>query len=206
MWKSGILCIILCILTACVTVHERLPPSLSKAASLAAWETHRARLGKIQTWSLKGRVAGKSNNQGFRAGVRWQQQRQVFNIDLHGPLGRKTAVISGQAGDVQVNTSRGEHYSARDPEILMQDLFGYALPVNGLRYWVRGVPDPGQVYASLELDAWGRLKHLRQAGWDIDYNRYHEGKPALPAFIQISSSTLNAKIIIDGWFLDVALP
>ncbi len=206
MRQSGILCIILFALTACTTVHERPPAPLSKTASLAAWATHRVHLDTIQTWSLKGRIAGKSNNEGFRAGVRWQQQQQVFNIDLYGPLGRKTAVISGKEGDVQVNTSRGEHYFARDSEALMQDLFGYALPVNGLRYWVRGVPDPGQVYALLELDAWGRLKHLRQAGWSIDYDRYHEGKPALPAFIVISSSTLNVKIIIDRWFLDAASP
>ncbi len=204
MWRSGILCAVLWALTACVAVHERPLSVPLKADSLAAWEAHRVLLGKIQKWGLKGRVAGKSNNEGFRAGVRWQQHQQVYNIDLYGPLGRKAAVISGQRGHVQLNTSKGRQYFARDPEVLMQDLFGYALPVNGLHYWIRGVPDPGQAYTLLELDEIGRLKHLRQAGWDIAYKRYHEGEPALPAFIRISSPVLNAKIIIDRWDMNAA--
>lgn len=161
-------------------------------------------LANIQMWGLKGRVAGRSNDEGFRAGVRWRQQSQAFDIDLYGPLGRKTAVISGQTGDVRVDTSRGEQYSAQDPETLMQHLFGFALPVNGLRYWVRGVPDPQQAYLSLELDAQGRLKRLRQSGWDIGYERYHAGSPSMPAFIRITGPTLSAKIVIDKWFLDAA--
>ena len=139
---------------------------------------------------------------GFEQGVRWRQQEQEFDIDLHGPLGRKVAAINGKEGDVQLTTSKGKSYSATDPEDLMQDLFGYSLPVNGLRYWMRGIPDPQQKYASLELDEQGRLKQLNQAGWSIDYNRYHDGEPAMPAFIKITNQTLNANIVIDHWSLN----
>ena len=137
---------------------------------------------------------------GSRLGVRWEQRLQTFSIDLHGPLGGKTAAISGMAGKVEIQTSRGEHYLAKDPETLMRELFGYALPVTGLRYWVRGVPDPDQEVLVLELDGQGRLRHLSQAGWSIDYNRYHEGSPALPALIEVSGTGLDAKIIVDQWF------
>ena len=205
MQRSGIFCAVLFVLTACATVRDPPVASLTDWASLQAWEAHHVYLGNLQTWSLKGRVAGKSNHEWFQAGVRWTQYPQTFSIDLHGPLGRKTAVLSGRPGKVEVSTSRGEHYFAHDPQALMQDLFGYALPVAGLRYWVRGMPDPAQEVGSLELDAKGRLQHLSQAGWDIDYNRYHEGPPALPAWIEISSATLNAKIIVDRWFLDAPL-
>ena len=116
------------------------------------------------------------------------------------------AVINGKKGDIKLNTSKGKSYSAEDPEDLMQELFGYSLPVNGLQFWMRGIPDPEQVYASLELDEQGRLKQLNQAGWLIDYNRYHDGKPAMPAFIKISNKTLNAKIVIDHWSLNSIEP
>lgn len=205
MWL-GTLFLSFFLLTACVTIEKPpLPPDL-EIGKQAAWELHRVNLEMINTWSLNGRVAGKSNNEGFRAGVRWRQQQQKFNIDLHGPLGRKVAVITGTGGDVQLNTSKGESYSAADPETLMQNLFGYTLPVNGLRYWIRGIPDPEQVYASLELNNQGRLKRLNQAGWLIDYNRYHDGTPALPAFIKISNTTLNANIVIDHWKLNTIDP
>jgi len=193
--------IILFSLSACATVEKHPLPPDSEISKLAAWELHRAGLETLRTWSLKGRVAGKSYDEGFRAGVRWRQHPDNFDIDLLGPLGRKVAVINGTDGGVQLSTSKGESYSAEDPEILMQELFGYSLPVEGLRYWMRGIPDPELVYASLELDGFGRLKQLNQAGWLIDYQRYHNGTPALPAFIKISNPTLNANIVIDKWTL-----
>lgn len=201
MRQLGVIIAFIFVLNACATVEKPQPTEDVRVDKQAAWELHRINLEMIQNWSLKGRVAGKSYDEGFRAGVRWEQQQQNFNIDLHGPLGRKVAEIKGDKIDVQLNTSKGESYTANNPESLMQKLFGYSLPINGLRYWMRGIPDPEQVYASLELDDQGRLKQLHQAGWIIDYDRYHDGSPALPAFIKITSTTLNANVKIDTWNL-----
>jgi outer membrane lipoprotein LolB len=195
------------LLSACVTVEKHQLPPGSEISKQAAWEVHRANVQALQTWQLKGRVAGKSNNQGFRAGVQWQQKQDNFVIDLHGPLGRKVAIITAAQGNVQLKTSKGENFQANDPEELMQRLFGYSLPVNGLQHWLLGIPDPspssgqgsGQTRAELVLDEKGRLQQLKQAGWVIDYKRYHESVPALPALIQISNPTLNANIKVDAW-------
>lgn len=193
------------VLSACVTVEKHQLPPGSEVSQQAAWEVHRANVQALKTWKLKGRVAGKSNNQGFRAGVRWMQMQDRFEIDLHGPLGRKVAVITAAQGNVQLKTSKGESYQAKDPEELMQRLFGYSLPVNGLQHWLLGIPDPssklGQSNTDLILDEHGRLQQLKQAGWIIAYKRYHSGVPALPALIQISNPTLNANIKVDTWTL-----
>ncbi|MEM7401702.1 MAG: lipoprotein insertase outer membrane protein LolB, partial [Pseudomonadota bacterium] len=182
----GFLIIPFFMLSACVTVEKHQLPPGSEISKQAAWEAHQATIKSLQTWELKGRVAGKSQNEGFRAGVTWKQQPTKFTIDLHGPLGRKVAVITKQQGNVQLKTSKGEHFEANDPEELMQTLFGYSLPVNGLQHWLLGVPDPNQVHAELIIDEQGRLIQLNQAGWSIDYKRYHESTPALPALIKIS--------------------
>lgn len=189
------------IFSACVTVEKHQLPPGSEISNQAAWEVHRANIQTIQAWKLNGRVAGKSNGEGFRAGVQWHQLPNNFVIDLHGPLGRKVAVITGKAGSVQLKTSKGESFAADDAEKLMQSLFGYSLPVNGLRYWLLGIPDPQVPHASLELDGQGHLKRLEQDGWLIEYKRYHTNSPALPALINISNPTLNANIIIDRWTL-----
>jgi len=200
---SNLACFLLSvfILSACVTVEKHQLPPGSEISKQAAWEVHRANIQSLQSWKLKGRVAGKSNNEGFRAGVQWNQLQHKFVIDLHGPLGRKVAVITGEQGNVQLKTSKGERFEADDPEELMQSLFGYSLPVNGLRHWLLGIPDPKQTHGSLELDEQGRLMQLNQAGWLIDYKRYHDGSPVLPALIQISSQTLSANIKVDRWAL-----
>lgn len=195
----GFLIISIFVLSACVTVEKHQLPPGSEISKQAAWEAHQATVQSLQAWQLKGRVAGKSQNEGFRAGVTWKQQPQKFVIDLHGPLGRKVAVITGQQGSVQLKTSKGEHFEADDPEELMQTLFGYSLPVNGLQHWLLGVPDPDQVHAELIIDEQGRLMQLNQTGWIIDYKRYHESTPALPALMKISNPDLNATIKIDRW-------
>ena len=191
------------ILSACVTVEKHQLPSGSEISKQAAWEVHRANIQSLQTWRLKGRVAGKSDNKGFRAGVQWNQLQHNFVIDLHGPLGRKVAVITGKQGSVQLKTSKGESFDADDPEELMQSLFGYSLPVNGLRHWLLGIPDPRQAHTSLVLDEQGRLKQLNQAGWLIDYQRYYDSSTALPALIKISNPTLSANIKVDRWTLGI---
>ena len=190
------------LLSACVTVEKHQLPPGSEISQQAAWEVHRANVQALKTWQLKGRVAGKSNDQGFRAGVQWKQMLDNFVIDLHGPLGRKVAVITAAQGSVQLKTSKGENFQANDPEELMQRLFGYSLPVNGLQHWLLGIPDPGFSHTDLILDEKGRLQQLNQAGWKIDYKRYHESVPALPALIQISNPSLNANIKIDAWTLE----
>ncbi len=189
------------VLTACVTVEKHQLPPGSEITKQAAWEVHQANIKSLNVWKLKGRVAGKSNNQGFRAGVQWNQLQTNYVIDLHGPLGRKVAVISGAPGNVQLKTSKGESFEADNAENLMQNLFGYSLPVNGLRYWLLGLPDPNQPQNSLLLDEHGKLMQLDQAGWLINYSRYHESNPVLPALIKISNPTLDATIKIDRWTL-----
>lgn len=198
------LAILLCtvsFLSACVTVEKHPLPPGSEIGRQAAWEVHRANIETLGTWNLKGRVAGKSNNEGFSSGVQWKQLQNNFVIDLFGPLGRKVAVINGQPGSVQLKTSKGEIFAGKDPEDLMQRLFSYSLPVNGLRYWLLGIPDPKQSHSFLDLDEYGRLKQLKQASWLIEYKEYHSGNTVLPALIQISNSTLNANIKVDSWQL-----
>lgn len=200
--KLGFSLFYIFMLSACVTVEKHPMPVDSETNRQAMWEVHKANLQTLHSWELKGRVAGKSNDQGFRAGVTWYQKQHDFVIDLHGPLGRKVAVITGKPGNVQLKTSKGENFVANDPEKLMQELFGYTLPVNGLRYWLLGVPDPKQAQLSIQLDEHGRLIRLEQAEWVIDYKRYHNGVPALPALMQISNVSLNANIKIDHWQLN----
>jgi outer membrane lipoprotein LolB len=185
--------------SACVTVEQHPQAPGSEISKQAAWKVHQANIQSLANWKLKGRVAGKSNNQGFRAGVQWHQFQSNYVIDLHGPLGRKVAVLSGMKGSVQLKTSKGERFEADNAESLMQELFGYALPVNGLRYWLLGIPDPSYSQNSFTLDEQGRLRQLDQAGWLIKYTSYHEGNPVLPALIQISNTTVDANIKVDRW-------
>lgn len=191
---------VICMVAGCIVVQEY--PSLptdSKLDKRTVWEARRQHLQHLQTWSFKARVAGKYNDDGFRVGIRWRQRLQQFDIDLHGLLGRRIAIINGREDGVQINIVKGESYFAHASEDWMENLFGYPLPMNSLRYWIRGIPDPEQAHVSLQLDDRGRLRYLEQMGWKVNYKRYHNDELALPAFINLSNADFTTNIIIDRW-------
>ena len=53
-------------------------------------------------------------------------------------------------------------------EGLTQQDSGFDPPLDSLRYWVLGVPEPGHP-AQESLDALQRLASLEQDGWQIQY-------------------------------------
>jgi outer membrane lipoprotein LolB len=88
----------------------------------------------------------------------------------------------------------------------MQALYGWALPLSGLRYWVLGIPEPKRGFERDakrgHLDAYGRLAKLRQGGWTIDYQQYQDTQPIeLPQEIALSNRALKVKLVVSEWQL-----
>lgn len=75
-------------------------------------------------------------------------------------------------GAVLRDAEQNIYRNASAEELLMRTT-GFRLPLDGLDYWVRGLPAPGSE-AERELDVWGRLVRLRQLGWDIEFLEYGE--------------------------------
>jgi outer membrane lipoprotein LolB len=76
------------------------------------------------------------------------------------------------------------------------------MPVNGLVYWVRGLPDPLQA-SVLAGDSQGRLTQLEQNGWIIDYLRYaQQGQGIeLPTRIRAHQDEWTVQMVIKKWNL-----
>ncbi len=53
----------------------------------------------------------------------------------------------------------------------LQERLGFELPLDNLRYWLLGIPDPGTTLRS-DAQRSGSRTQLTQAGWSIDYDRY----------------------------------
>lgn len=185
-------------LHGCRTAPERVPDD----ASQIAWEQRNARLSAWTHWTFKGRVAVRHDGQGWQAGLLWTQDSDRFEIQVLDPLGRRVADIRGGPGGVFLSTSRGERAEAEDPESLMSRVLGWSLPISGMRYWVLGVPDPRGGEVALELDQAGRLVHLGQSGWDMDYRRYSPADPVdMPSRMTLANQELDIKLIVSDWEL-----
>jgi outer membrane lipoprotein LolB len=184
-------------LSACATV----PPARSPDPQ-AAWQARHISLARLSTWTVTGRVLIKAEERSWNATLFWVQRDEAYRIRLIAPLGQGTVQLSGGDGGVVRRTSNNQVFTAQDPQTLMLDTLGWSVPVDGLRYWMRGLDDP-RTPAVVRLDARGRPETLEQAGWVIDYQRYADGAPPeLPTKLALANQALSVRILVSRWELD----
>jgi outer membrane lipoprotein LolB len=165
----ALLLAILAITAGCAGLPERPPVTDVNGA----WRMHSDRLSPLTAWEIRGRMALRSDAEGWHASVLWVRQADRHQIDMSGPLGRgHVRLMRDHSGAVLTDAEQNIYRNASAEELLMRTT-GYRLPLDGLDYWVRGLPAPGSD-AERELDAWGRLVRLRQLGWDIEFLEYSE--------------------------------
>lgn len=180
----------------CSNVPER-PPVPDQDAS---WQQHYQRLLKQDQWSLHGRLAVKANDNGWNLTIHWEQRPNAFDISLIAPFGRGSLHLSGSPYIARLTTSDGDAFIADDPEALLQEQLGWHIPVSALRYWVRGIPSPQLNITATELDQWGRLQRLQQAGWTIRFLDYQsQAGLDLPRRVFASHPDADVRLVVSDW-------
>lgn len=175
------------------------PPAT--APGYSAWTARQPELARLTRWQAVGRIGVVNDRDGWHANFQWAQRDPGYRIDLIGPLGQGRILVQGDGREVNVQTQDGQRWTAPDPDALLEQTLGVRLPVNGLRYWIRGLPEPGPATA-LQTDAGGRLIRLEQNGWSIDYPAYTSAIPyELPSRIVARRQDVSVKLVIEQWKL-----
>ncbi|MBH03040.1 MAG: outer membrane lipoprotein LolB [Xanthomonadales bacterium] len=175
-----------------------------RAAGIAngtAWQAHRAELADLTTWSLQGRVA-TGQLLGWTGNLSWRERGEHFDVRLAGPLGAGGMRAQGTLDQVTIDTDKGEHLVTRQPDVLVERTLGWSFPLAPLRYWVRGLPAPGD-YARISVGEDGRLQSITQDGWRVSYQAYTTpiGAPsALPRKIVLDNDETRIRLVVDRWF------
>lgn len=172
--------------------------------STPAWQSRQIQLAALDIWEAEGRIGVINGQEGWHASLQWQQQPSAYQIQLLGPLGQGRVHISGNAQQTEVKTQDGQTWIAADADESMVQILGIRLPVNGLRYWILGLPAPQPPPTKLQTDADGQLTRLEQDGWVIDYAAYLPNSRlnlALPERITAHRADLNVKLVITQWKL-----
>ncbi len=165
------------------------------------WQKHLASVAGLPSWRVSGRVAVKTEQDGWTASFSWRQTGDDYTIRLHGPLGRGMVELSGNPQRVLLKQSGQPVQSAASAEDLLFQATGWMFPVSGLRYWILGVPVPGQKEQH-SLSADGSLQRLDQAGWQTDYKKYHQVEGLnLPAKLHLANGKIEVKLIAREWQL-----
>jgi len=153
-------------------------------------------------FTLEGRIAASHGDQGSSAGLRWQQQGEQGQMSLSGPLGFGGARISLSAESISIRTNDGRELSGDAALGELSRLLGFDPPLQSLRFWVVGLPDPAGSAPAPVLDAQQRLSRLTQDGWNIVYDAYMSAQREwLPRRLTLTRANLRLRLVIDDWQL-----
>lgn len=131
----------------------------------------------------------------------WQQNGENATVQLLDPLGQTQAIVRENPRSASLELPGKAPLTGPRLEDVMHDALGFALPVGGLRYWLRMQGAPGS-QASIERDPQTqRPNHLTQDGWTIDYQAYFDGTPLRVKRVDLSrdldGSPLAVRLVID---------
>jgi len=192
--QSVQLLFVLLFLSSCVSTPA---PSGDKVA--------RDKIAAADGWSLKGRVGLKTPQKSGSFNINWTQQGDSFEIYLTSTLGLSIAHLKGSGrGDsrrASIDIPKRGHFEAASAALLLKDHTGLVIPIESLRYWVRGEPAPEPFYEKKKdfknQEGFEQRKDiLIQSGWAIEYLAY---KDELPVRIKLTRGEVSVMLIIKEW-------
>jgi outer membrane lipoprotein LolB len=170
-----------------------------EAPATQTWEARRSALQGREQFDLKARVAVAAGQEGFNARMRWTQKQQHSQLALDGPLGVGGAQIDFDGTALTVRTSRGQQLSDSAARSELAARLGFEPPLQSLRFWIQGVPDPA-MSADEVLDDQQRLATLRQGDWQIDYPSYtNVSGQWLPQRMTLLREGVRVRLLVDAW-------
>jgi len=204
----GLVIIFISFLSGCATAP--LPP----AADLdPVWQARQAALMSVTAWQIRGRLAVRAADQGGHATLNWKRDGERHRMDFTGPLGRGHLRLTRDSRGAELRDADKRVWRAADAGRLLYRATGWIVPLDGMNYWVLGLPAPGPA-PERQLDEQGRLKRLMQSGWDIQFLEYtRHGAFDLPSRMYIArqdshtekgaatGETLEVRLSIENWTL-----
>jgi len=153
-------------------------------------------------WQIKGKLGIRSEVGNGSLSLNWQQDDDEYIIYTQAPLGQGAATLQGNSNRIVITQSNKTPVTSFAPRLLVQETFGWDLPINGLKYWVKGTASPDSPIIQEEYDELGNLISLQQSGWSLSFSRYQRVQDwALPNRIRATRDDLRLTLIIRDWVL-----
>ncbi len=133
-------------------------------------------LAEDKDFEAAGRLSARHGNEGAAVHFTWRHTAEGDRIDVATPTGQTLAQLAGDHAGVRLSRPGESVTSYSGWPALTQAVFGVAIPVAGLAFWIVGRP-VAQTRFGIERDGDGRPRVIHQDGWEIVY-AYADGAPA----------------------------
>ena len=146
------------------------------------------------SFNIHGLVGVTTTNSQNSANFNWYQHGATYHIELYGPMALGTTYLDSDGQQVALTLSNQQTYNASSPEILMQNVLGWSLPLDGLKYWILAQPVPNEPFAA-QKNITGNFQSLSQEGWTITYTWVATQK--FPHKITLTRPGIKAIVIVN---------
>lgn len=185
------LAVLLVLLGACAARPPAVPTE--------SWSARSDRLAAVEEWEARGRLSLSSPADSVQGSFEWRQRPDWVEIRFRGPVGVGGLFVFGPPDQLVAIGRDGERTVLGDPELDLETLFGFGLPVQSLSFWLLGMAD-GRYGEDWTFDEFGRPDSLAQRGWQLHYTGWRElGGALLPRRVDLAGDELSIRIVLDRW-------
>ncbi len=192
--RLGALALSLVLIAGCVTPRSVDLPDISE------WDSRTAVLSQLDEFEFSGRIGVTAGEDGFNGRMRWYQDEDAFRATVGGPLGIGTVRIEGDGPEVELTDNDGQTTRLVDVETDLYYRYGWTIPVESLRFWALGIPDPRAPATTVFCED-GELVSLEHRGWVFTIGRYREegGGQQMPRRLTATNESTRVRLVIDRW-------
>ena len=167
-----------------------------QVAPLSLISDLQARAELARDWNLTAEVVTRHRQHGGRIKLVWRQRPDRFQLRVSAATGATLAVINVAPDDeTTAMDARGNRYRTETPRQMVEELLGFPLPVEHMKYWVLGAPSPRDAYRDAR-QADTRLVSFWQSGWRIRYQYRESDTASWPRVKQIEMTSADTRAVV----------
>lgn len=165
-----------------------------------------AMLRGLAGFQLEGTASVQAGEEAVTPTVSWRQRGAESRFRFSGPLGMGTLLLEYGPQNLHLTSSRGEDLRGPEAEQVLSAQLGFVPPFEALRFWVLGLPAPGEPPQVQSTDDIGRISDMTQQQWRIRYERWTDvatqaGVAQLPKKLVATRADLRLILVVRRWDL-----
>lgn len=153
---------------------------------------------RAENFTVMGKLSVRGTDNPVSARFRWEQLGADFVVELWGPFGQGRRRLAGSDGMVDIMDGTGSVLTRGPAAEVMRSNFGFELPLESLRFWIQGRPDPRLAVLPVAADPGTEpTRRFRQAEWLIEL--LDEDPEGRPRRLRASGRGYEVRLALTRW-------